>query len=253
MQQRQHLRLPILVGAGVLSILFACILTFFISHQANAVYECGTYGAGDYSSETYDANSCETAPSTGTDTGPTTGSGSSTGTGSGSGSSSPGGLILPVEDPVVVEQTSTVDLEKYARYLNGDGQHFLSKQGQLFSFLVDGMRYIATLKEVSAERVVFTISGSTDEIVVKRSETATYDVDKDGKADISFAYSDLNGDQAEVIIHKVIPVTTTETTAPATEDSKGSLWFLLWLIPLLLIVIWIIIALVRRRNAQKDQ
>ena len=253
--QRQQTRLLLSVGTAVLTILIAFLLTFFGAHRVGAEYACGTYGAGDYTSTSYQDASCDTVttpttitPDTATPSAATTNSGTSS-------SSSSSSTILPVEAPTPVNQTSTVNLETYPRYTNGDGQHFLSKKGQQFTFLVNGTQYTATLKDVTSDQITVTITGTTDDIIIPRSATAETDVNKDGVKDISFGYAGLQGEQAEVIIHKVIPaaVETTGATAEASGAKSSPFTFLFWLIPLLLVVIAFIIVLLRRRRSQNNQ
>jgi len=248
--QRQQTRLLLSVGTAVLTILIAFLLTFFGAHRVGAEYACGTYGAGDYTSSSYQDASCDAAttpttitPDTATSSAATSNSGAST-------SSNTGTTVLPVEAPTTVNQTSVVDLETYPRYTNGDGQHFLSKKGQQFTFLVNGTLYTATLKDVTSDQITVTITGTSDDIIIPRSATAETDVNKDGIKDISFGYADLQGEQAEVVIHKVIPAATETTGAIAASSSSkdSSFTFLFWLIPLLLILVAIIVVLLRRRR-----
>jgi len=255
--QRQQTRLLLSVCTAVLTIIIAFLLTFLSAHRAGAEYACGTYGAGDYTSSSYQDASCDTVttPTTITpDTATSSASTTTSGTSGSSSSSNASNTVLPAEAPTPVDQTTAVNLETYPRYTNGDGQHFLSKKGQQFTFLVNGTKYTATLKDVTASQIVVTITGTTDDIIIPRSATAETDVNKDGIKDISFGYADLQGEQAEVVIHKVMPAAT-ETTGAIEASSRAkssSFTFLFWLIPLLLILIAIIIALLRRRRHSQN-
>ena len=256
MERLQRIRSPFLITTSLFALVALLSFGLIFSSRAYAEYDCGTYSSGNYNSEDYQAACGTTAPA-GTNSNDSN-SATNSETSPSSNSSTSGGLILPVQEPVVVTQDEVVMLDDFARYENGDGQHLIVTQGQRLLFTLKGQQYSITIKEITADYMIVTISSALADLTIQRTSLAEYDADKDGSNDISIAYTDLQGDQAEIEVHKVITqslVTPASTAIDENADvpSKNAPTYLLWLLPLVITIIIAVILLIkaRRRHSQR--
>lgn len=251
-----------------LSIFAAVIVSFallfvVLARNSHAEYDCETYSSGNYSAG--DSGTGDACPTADTSTGSGTSSGStSTATTSGASSTTKSTSTTTTSGDTTTTTTTPVDgaksvtLNDYAAYENGSGQTLTVKVGDKAYFTVGSEAHTVTIKEVTADYIIFTIASTPTDVKVPYGQSVNYDVDKDGKNDITLAYNSLSDDKSTATVAFSAIATTDEaaakpvsvqSTTPSENTVKSNYWWIL--IPAVIIVAIGAFFIIRKNRASK--
>lgn len=157
-----------------------------------------------------------------------------------------------------VDGAKSVTLNDYAAYENGSGQTLTVKVGDKAYFAVGSEAHTITIKEVTAGYIIFTIASTPADIKVPYGQSVNYDVDKDGKNDITLAYNSLSDDKSTATVAFSAIATTddaaakpvsVQSTTPSENTVKSTYWWIL--IPAVVVVAVGAFFIIRKNRASK--
>jgi hypothetical protein len=166
--------------------------------------------------------------------------------------------IVEIDSDTIIAQTTSnggedILLNDFRDYVSGTGKYLSLHIGQVIHFTVDNERHSATIKEIGSDYVIVTIASTPTDVRINKGETLTYDVNHDGKNDISIDLTSATQSTAQMVFKQLTekaPTARSVATTPSPLDRNC--WNWPWLLAVAIMVLCGIVLLIIFRK-RKDR
>lgn len=117
------------------------------------------------------------------------------------------------------DATSTITLNDYSAYTSGQGQDLGLSTGQAVNYVVDGTRFTAVVKQVTADSAVVTLAPKVGDVTLLVGQPKSYDVTGDGNKDLTVTLLDTTGGVARIRFAAYVKGIST-TGQPAQQQTQ---------------------------------
>lgn len=126
--------------------------------------------------------------------------------------------------------SSTIRLNDYTDFTNGNGHQVTLNVGQIIYFYVNGERHSATVKEIGNTYVILTIASDPFDVRLSVGEAKDVSIKRNGTNDISVQLIRIQDGQVTLKFSRIKPVSDMTPVQPK-ETNLSYLWLLLLIIP----------------------